>query len=57
MLLQNQLVQTQSEIGSRIYDTEAHQKLRIEIAAIGESLNQKNQGIRESGAIAEEVEK
>ena len=43
MLLQNQLAQTQSEIGNRAYDGEAHQKLRIEIAAIGESLNQKNQ--------------
>jgi exonuclease SbcC len=43
MLLQNQLVQTQSEIGNRAYDGEAHQKLVAEIAAIGESLNQKNQ--------------
>ena len=43
MLLQNQFAQTQNEIGNRVYDTEAHQKLRIEIASIGESLNQKNQ--------------
>ena len=43
MLLQNQLAQTQNEIGNRVYDPEAHQKLRIEIATIGESLNQKNQ--------------
>ena len=43
MLLQNQLVQTQSEIENRVYDGEAHQKLVAEIAAIGESLNQKNQ--------------
>ena len=43
MLLQNQLVQTQSEIGNRAYDSEVHQKLMTEIAAIGESLNQKNQ--------------
>lgn len=43
MLLQNQLAQTHSEIGNRAYDSEAHQKLRIEIATIGENLNQKNQ--------------
>lgn len=43
MLLQNQLAQTQNEIGTRVYDPVAHQKLRIEIASIGESLNQKNQ--------------
>lgn len=43
MLLQNQLAQTQSEVGNRVYDSETHQKLRIEIASIGESLNQKNQ--------------
>jgi exonuclease SbcC len=43
LLLQNQLTQTQNEIGNRAYDGEAHQKLVTEIAAIGESLNQKNQ--------------
>jgi len=43
MLLQNQLSQTQSEVGNRVYDSETHQKLRIEIASIGESLSQKNQ--------------
>lgn len=43
MLLQNELAQTQNEIGNRIYDSEAHKKLVVEIAAIGESLNQKNQ--------------
>ena len=43
MLLQNQLAQTQSDIGTRVYDSEAHQKLILEISAIGESLNQKNQ--------------
>ena len=43
LLLQNQLAQTQNEIGNRSYDNETHQKLRTEIAAIGESLNQKNQ--------------
>jgi DNA repair protein SbcC/Rad50 len=42
-LLQNQLAQTQNEIGNRVYDSEAHQKLIAEIAAIGENLNQKNQ--------------
>ena len=45
MLLQNQLAQTQSEIGKRFYDPEAHQKLITEISAIGESLNQKNQDL------------
>jgi exonuclease SbcC len=43
MLLQDQLAQTQNEIGTRVYDPEAHQKLVAEIASIGESLNQKNQ--------------
>jgi exonuclease SbcC len=43
LLLQNQLAQTQNEIGNRAYDSEAHQKLIAEIAVIGESLNQKNQ--------------
>ena len=43
MLLQNQLVQTQSEIGNRAYDPEAHQKLVTEIASIGENLSRKNQ--------------
>ena len=43
MLLQNQLVQTQSEIGNRAYDPEAHQKLVAEIASIGENLSRKNQ--------------
>jgi DNA repair protein SbcC/Rad50 len=43
MLLQNQFAQTQNEMGNRVYDPEAHQKLRIEIVSIGESLNQKNQ--------------
>jgi len=43
LLLQNQLAQTQNEIGNRVYDPEAHQKLVVEIATIGESLNQKNQ--------------
>ena len=43
LLLQNQLSQTQSEIGDRTYDGETHQKLIAEIAAIGESLNLKNQ--------------
>ena len=43
LLLQEQLTQTQNEIGNRAYDGEAHQKLVTEIAAIGESLNQKNQ--------------
>lgn len=43
MLLQNQLAQTQNEIGNRAYDPEAHQKLVAEIATIGENLNRKNQ--------------
>ena len=43
MLLQNQLAQTQSEIGNRAYDGEAHQKLVAEIAAIGENMSRKNQ--------------
>lgn len=43
MLLQNQLAQTQSEIGNRAYDSDAHLKLTSEIAAMGEILNQKNQ--------------
>ncbi len=43
MLLQNQLAQTQNEIRNCVYDPDAHQKLTIEIASIGESLNQKNQ--------------
>ncbi|MBV5311981.1 MAG: hypothetical protein JZU47_01725 [Prolixibacteraceae bacterium] len=43
MLLQNQLAQTQNEIGARVYDSEAHKKLVAEIESIGESLNQKNQ--------------
>ncbi|BBE17176.1 exonuclease SbcC [Aquipluma nitroreducens] len=43
MLLQNQFAQTQNEIGTRVYDPEAHQKLVAEIASIGESLNRKNQ--------------
>jgi exonuclease SbcC len=43
LLLQNQLAQTQYEVGTRAYDPEAHQKLRIGITAIGESLNRKNQ--------------
>lgn len=43
MLLQNQLIQTQNDIGNRAYDPDTHQKLILEIFAIGESLNQKNQ--------------
>ena len=54
MLLQNQLTQIQSEIGNRVYDSEAHQKLMTEIAAMGESLNQKNQ---EFGKVEELLKK
>ena len=43
MLLQDQLIQTQNDIGNRAYDPDTHQKLVAEIASIGESLNQKNQ--------------
>lgn len=43
MLLQNQLAQTQNEIGNRAYDSEAHLKLMAEIVAIGEILSHKNQ--------------
>jgi len=43
LLLQNQLAQTQNEMGNRVYDSEAYQKLMTEIAAMGESLSQKNQ--------------
>ena len=43
MLLQDQLIQTQNDIGNRAYDPDTHQKLILEISAIGESLNQKNQ--------------
>ncbi|MBW8334034.1 MAG: SMC family ATPase [Prolixibacteraceae bacterium] len=43
MLLQNQLAQTQNDIGNRAYDSEAHSKLIVEISAMGEILNHKNQ--------------
>ena len=43
LLSQNQLAQTQNEIGNRVYDSGAHLKLMAEIAAMGEILNQKNQ--------------
>jgi len=43
LLLQNQLVQVQAEVGNRSYDGESHQKVILEIDAIGENLNQKNQ--------------
>jgi exonuclease SbcC len=43
LLMQNEYSQTQNEIGGRSYDSDTHQKLATEIAAIGERLNQKNQ--------------
>ena len=41
-LLQSQELQLQKEIGDRIYDTEAHEKLLADMGAIHSALNEKN---------------
>jgi exonuclease SbcC len=55
LLLQNQLSQTQIEIGNRTYDREAHQKLTAEIASISEILNQKNQELGKVGQLLKKL--
>jgi exonuclease SbcC len=53
-LLQSQIGQLQNEIANRTYDHETHRKLLAEIAAITETLNQKNQQL---GKVAELLKK
>nr|WP_320153995.1 AAA family ATPase [uncultured Draconibacterium sp.] len=48
------LEQLQKDIGERVYDKEAHQKLNAEIASLKEQLVRKNQ---EQGKIAEQLKK
>nr|WP_320022475.1 SMC family ATPase [uncultured Draconibacterium sp.] len=48
------LEQLQKDIGERVYDQEAHQKLNADIALLKEQLVQKNQ---EQGKIAEQLKK
>ncbi|MGV8093161.1 MAG: AAA family ATPase [Mangrovibacterium sp.] len=50
----SQLEQLQKEIGSRIYDPEAHQRLLAEISLLKDQVTQKNQ---EQGKIAELLKK